>query len=55
MAVRERVNLKIMKAVEARGLSIAFPTRTVYFEGDVARGMTNEGGLPGDRGPTEPY
>jgi MscS family membrane protein len=37
--VVERVNLAVMRAVEARGLSIAFPTRTVYFEGDVAKGL----------------
>lgn len=55
MAVRERVNQNIMKAVEARGLSIAFPTRTVYFEGDIAKGMAGEEKLPGDVGPKEPY
>jgi MscS family membrane protein len=36
MDVRQRINLKIMRAVKARGLSIAFPTRTLYFEGDIA-------------------
>jgi hypothetical protein len=29
-----------MRALKALGLSIAFPTRTVYFEGDVAKAMT---------------
>ncbi|MDQ8182306.1 mechanosensitive ion channel family protein [Pelagicoccus sp. SDUM812005] len=33
MDIRQRINLKIMKAVEARGSSIAFPTRTVHIEG----------------------
>ncbi|MBK1878471.1 mechanosensitive ion channel family protein [Pelagicoccus mobilis] len=33
MDIRQRVNLKIMKAVEARGSSIAFPTRTLHIEG----------------------
>lgn len=42
--VVERVNLAVMRAVEARGLSIAFPTRTVYFEGDVAKRMAGLGG-----------
>ncbi|MEZ5278753.1 MAG: mechanosensitive ion channel family protein [Opitutaceae bacterium] len=37
MDIRQRINLKIMRAIEARGLSVAFPTRTIYFEGDVAR------------------
>ena len=36
MAVRQRVNLLIMRAVEARGLSFAFPTQTVHLAGDVA-------------------
>lgn len=39
MDIRQRINLKIMHAVEARGLSIAFPTQTVYLEGDIARQM----------------
>ena len=37
MAVRERINLKIMRAVAARGLSFAFPTQTVIFDGTVAK------------------
>jgi MscS family membrane protein len=44
MDVRQRINLKIMKAVNARGLSIAFPTRTVYFEGDIASQMASNKG-----------
>jgi MscS family membrane protein len=36
MDVRQRVNLKLMQAVEARGLSVAFPTRTLHFDGDLA-------------------
>ncbi len=35
----ERVNLAIMRAVADLGLEIAFPTQTVYFEGDVAKAM----------------
>ena len=37
LEVREKVNLKLMRAVLARGLSFAFPTQTLYFEGEVAR------------------
>jgi MscS family membrane protein len=37
LQLRERVNLKIMRAVAARGLSFAFPTRTVVFDGAVAK------------------
>lgn len=37
MDVRQRINLKIMLAVDARGSSIAFPTRTLRFDGEIAR------------------
>lgn len=37
MDVRQRINLKLMQAVETRGLSIAFPTRTLHLDGMVAR------------------
>lgn len=40
MDVRQRINLKIMRAIKARGLSVAFPTRTIYFEGDIARQLS---------------
>jgi len=33
---KERINLAIMRLLAGMGLSIAFPTRTVYFEGDIA-------------------
>lgn len=36
MDIRQRINIKIMKAVEARGASMAFPTRSLQFEGDLA-------------------
>ncbi len=47
MEVRERMNLQIMRALRARGLSIAFPTRTVYFEGDIARAAAGRQTGPG--------
>lgn len=34
--VKERINLEIMRAVEARGLEFAFPTQTVHLAGEVA-------------------
>jgi len=37
LAVRERINLKIMRAGAARGLAFAFPTQTLHVEDDVAR------------------
>lgn len=37
LAVRERINLQIMRAVTARGLSFAFPTQTLHVEDEVAR------------------
>ena len=44
MDVRQRVNLKIMKTVEGRGSSMAFPTRTLQFEGDLAEKAFGERG-----------
>ena len=35
--IRERINLKIMRAVVARGLSFAFPTQTLHVDDEVAR------------------
>ena len=37
MAVRERINLKIMRAVASRGLSFAFPTQTMLIDGPIAK------------------
>jgi MscS family membrane protein len=36
MRVKQRVNMAIMRAVEARGLSFAFPTQTIELAGRVA-------------------
>ncbi len=36
MDIRQRINIKIMKAIEARGASMAFPTRSLQFEGELA-------------------
>lgn len=41
LEVRERMNLKMMRAVLARGLSFAFPTQKLYLEGDVARKLAD--------------
>lgn len=62
MDVRQRINCKIMRAVHARGLSIAFPTRSVHLEGPAASKMAGtpyasrwaNDALPGDQGPTAP-
>lgn len=40
--VKERINLAIMRALEALGLSIAFPTQTVYLDGEVARQLAGK-------------
>jgi MscS family membrane protein len=37
LVLRERINLKIMRAVAARGLSMAFPTQTLILDGPVAK------------------
>ena len=35
LETKERINLAVMRAIDNMGLSIAFPTRTVYLEGQV--------------------
>lgn len=46
-ALRERINLALMRLVLARGLSFAFPTQTVEFAGPVAERLATarNGGL----------
>ena len=39
MRLRQRINLAIMRAVQARGLSFAFPTQTVEFGESAARAL----------------
>ena len=46
LETKERVNLAVMRALRDLGLSIAFPTRTVYFEGDVARRLAEKKDRP---------
>ncbi len=41
LELRERINLKIMRAVSTRGLSFAFPTQTVQLDGPVARALAD--------------
>ena len=48
MDLRHKVNLELMRLVEARGLSFAFPTQTIEFAGEIARRMADARGLPGD-------
>jgi MscS family membrane protein len=43
LQLKERINLAIMRAVNARGLSFAFPTQTVHLEGDIARKLAERG------------
>ena len=54
MDVRQRINVKIAKLVAEKGSSIAFPTRTLYLEGDVARQLAGGSRLPDDAGPQAP-
>ena len=39
MNLRHRLNLAIMRLVEARGLGFAFPTQTIEFAGEIAERM----------------
>ncbi len=63
MDIRQRVNCRIMEVVQARGLSIAFPARTLYMDGPVASKLAGvpyasrwdaAAELPGDFGPQSP-
>ena len=54
MDIRQRINVKIAKAVAAHGSSVAFPTRTLYLEGEVARKLAGGVELPADAGPQAP-
>lgn len=54
MDVRQRINTKIALAVKARGSSVAFPTRTLYLDGAVARRLSGGAELPSDVGPQGP-
>lgn len=42
MRAKQRINLLIMRAVEARGLSFAFPTQTIHLAGEVAERLAAE-------------
>jgi MscS family membrane protein len=42
LAVRQRINLAIMRTVAARGLSFAFPTQTVIHDGPVAKKLAEK-------------
>jgi len=44
MELRERINLALMRAVAARGLSLAFPTQTVLLDGPVAKALAEKKG-----------
>jgi MscS family membrane protein len=44
MALRQRLNLAFMQAVEARGLSFAFPTQTMHLDGPVAKALAGRQG-----------
>jgi MscS family membrane protein len=43
-ALRERVNLAIMRAVTARGVALAFPTQTIMLDGAAAKQMAEKKG-----------
>jgi MscS family membrane protein len=42
LALRERLNLAIMKAVAARGLAFAFPTSVMHLDGPVAKALAKK-------------
>ncbi len=42
MALRQKMNLAFIRAIEARGLAFAFPTQTVMLDGAVAKRLAGE-------------
>jgi len=54
MEIRQRINTRLAEIVREHGSSVAFPTRTLYLEGEVARKLTGGRELPGDHGPQQP-
>lgn len=46
LRLREQINLKIMRAIAARGLSMAFPTRTLLLDGPVAKQLASAKAAP---------
>ncbi len=46
LALRQRINLAIMRAVEARGLSFAFPTQTIELTGAIAEKLAERSAPP---------
>lgn len=53
-ATRERINLAIMRLVEARGLSFAFPTQTIEFSGPIAERLAGLTAAPAAGAPAAP-
>lgn len=51
MELRQRVNLAIMNAIAARGLSFAFPSQSIYLEGDAAKRLAGGVEPPRAAGP----
>ena len=46
MRAKQRINLLIMRAVAARGLSFAFPSQTLYLDGEAVRKIADRGEMP---------
>jgi MscS family membrane protein len=43
MRLRQRINLAIMRAVQARGLAFAFPTSVMHLDGPIAKKLVAGG------------
>jgi MscS family membrane protein len=42
MALRQKLNLAIMRAVAARGLQFAFPTSVMHLDGPIAKQIAGQ-------------
>ncbi len=54
LEVRQRINVKMAQAIAAHGSSVAFPTRTLHLEGEIADRIAGSRALPEDSGPQQP-
>jgi MscS family membrane protein len=45
MRCKQRINILIMHALEARGLAFAFPTQSIYLEGEAMRKIADRGDM----------
>lgn len=54
LQLKQRLNLKFMRAVASRGLAFAFPTQTIQLDGEIARRLVDRPAGPDQAAPPAP-